>query len=1044
MKTMLKTIATVAAVATLPAVVANAAQLEHRWSLNGDINDSVGTATATTIGTSTTVNYIDNAAVRTGADQAGTYATALCLGSSLISGNSATLEIWATRNNHTKDMRVFDWGSGTTEYLCIGWNDSPQMWFRKNNKGITGATINNCFANDVKYHIVVTVTKDEGNSVKVDFACRNAADPSADVKRGTSTVSDWDVTQVLSANLYLGHSQWPGESGNDANATYDEVRLWSGVVPDELLALSAVMGPDVLALSYDNEGKANISIAADGILPISVSTVGNGYTLDGSVSLGAGAAIQFDTANTPNGMTFTAEGGFNVPSGTVVDYVTWTGSGKYNVTLNGNTISLSPAETVTWTGSAADEGALAGENWDGGIAPGPVNGAVISDAPDAVLSTGTADWKALTIGSVANKTGTLKVTGDSVLNLTPDGTGNNSFAAITMGSVSKASGVLEIDGGSVNAYSLNTPNFAANATVNMKSGTFNITHWVDWGRNANGNQIFNHTGGNVMVGHNLWIGRSNNGTGVWSMSGGNLYHTGGTFRLGYTTAGTKGVFVLNGGNVFAGMGIIYGMNGDNYNGTYGTMSLNGGALYTPFIKKENGTSTLILNGGTIVASNVTDSANFIAGIDQLTYDVGGLTLDTNGHDAKIVNCGYNAIGGSSLTKTGAGTLTVETLPPVETLTVSNGTLALDVNASTYSPKIVPALAHRWSFNGDLTDSAGGTTATTIGASSTVNYIDGSAVRTGADQAASYATALNLGSALAEADSVTLEIWATRNNHTKDMRVFDWGPDTKEYICIGWNDSPVMWFRKNNSGINGATINNCFSNDVKYHIVMTVTKKEDGSVQVDFVRRAVDDPSDVKSGTSTIEDWDVSKVLSESLYLGHSQWPKEVDNDANATYDEVRVWNCVLSDEAIAESCALGPDATTAQLANLVKPVTIEVASGATLDLGGNTITQRVFSCVGTLANGTLEVAKGLVVAPGQTMTVADGTTLDLSAVTEVALKDASAAVPAGGWVVATSPAGGIVSDREQLKLAGDLAGYTLFVTPTQVRIGKVGLIISFY
>lgn len=1035
MKTMLKTIATVAAVATLSAVVANAAQLEHRWSFNGDINDSVGTATATTIGTSTTVNYIDNAAVRTGADQAGTYATALCLGSSLISGNSATLEIWATRNNHTTNMRVFDWGSGTKEYLCIGWNDSPQMWFRKNNKGIDGATINNCFENDVKYHIVVTVTKDEDNSVKVDFSCRNAADPSADVKRGTSTVSDWDVTKVLSANLYLGHSQWSGESDNDANATYDEVRLWSGVVPDELLALSAVMGPDVLALSYDNEGKANISIAADGILPISVSTVGNGYTLDGSVSLGAGAAIQFDTANTPNGMTFTAEGGFNVPSGAVVDYVTWTGSGKYNVTLNGNTISLSPAETVMWTGSAADEGALAGENWDGGIAPGAVNGAVISDAPDAVLSTGTADWKALTIGSVANKTGTLKVTGDSVLNLTPDGTGNNSFAAITMGSVNKASGVLEIDGGSVNAYSLNTPNVAANATVNMKSGTFNITHWVDWGRNANGNQIFNHTGGNVMVGHNLWIGRSNNGTGVWSMSGGNLYHTGGTFRLGYIT-GTKGVFVLNGGNVFAGMGIIYGKDGDTYNGSYGTMSLNGGALYTPFIKKENGTSTLILNGGTIVASNVTDSANFIAGIDQLTYDVGGLTLDTNGHDAKIVNCGYNAIGGSSLTKTGAGTLTVETLPPVETLTVSNGTLALDVNASTYSPKIVPALAHRWSFTSDYTDSVTGGAATPIGSS--LSFADGKVTLDGNGNSTG---SINLGTDLVSGTSVTIEIWGNRNTVVNNMRLFDWGSGTGDgqYIAMAWNDNPVIWVRKR---ADSSAISDCFQTGETYHIAMTIEANGDGSSAIHFVCRNINNPTDVKVCDETVSAWDLSYVSLGQFYLGHSQWSNE--SDAKATYDEVRVWNCVLSDEAIAESCALGPDATTAQLANLVKPVTIEVASGATLDLGGNTITQRVFSCVGTLANGRLEVAKGLVVTPGQTMTVADGATLDLSAVSEASLKDASAAVPAGGWVIATSSSGGIVSGTSELKLTGALSGYTLFITPTRARIGKVGLIMTFY
>ena len=1027
MKTMLKTIATVAAVAILPVVVANAAQLEHRWSFNGNINDSVGTATATTIGASTAVNYIDNAAVRTGADQDGTYATALCLGSSLISGDSATLEIWATRNKHTKNMRVFDWGPDTTEYLCIGWNDSPQMWFRKNDTGINGATINNCFANDVKYHIVVTVTKDEDNSVKVDFACRNAADPSADVKRGTSTVSDWDVTQVLSTNLYLGHSQWPKESGNDANATYDEVRLWSGVVPDELLALSAVMGPDVLALSYDNEGKANISIAADGILPISVSTVGNGYTLDGSVSLGAGAAIQFDTANTPNGMTFTAEGGFNVPSGAVVDYVTWTGSGKYNVTLNGNTISLSPAATVMWTGSAADEGALAGENWDGGIAPGAVNGAVISDAPDAVLSTGTAGWKALTIGSVANKTGTLKVTGDSVLNLTPDWTGDNSFAAITMGSVNKASGVLEIDGGSVNAYSLNTPNFAANATVNMKSGTFNITHWVDWGRNANGNQIFNHTGGNVTVGGNLWIGRENDGTGVWNMSGGNLYHTGGTFRLGYITAGTKGVFVLNGGNVFAGMGIIYGK--DRYNGTYGTMSLNGGALYTPFIKKENGTSTLILNGGTIVASNVTDSANFIAGIDQLTYDVGGLTLDTNGHDAKIVNCGYNAIGGSSLTKTGAGTLTVETLPPVETLIVSNGVLAVD--SSSYTPAIAPALAHRWSFTSDYTDSVTGGAATPIGSS--LSFADGKVTLDGDGNSAG---SINLGTNLVSGTSVTIEIWGKRNTIWNDMRLFDWGPGTGDgqYIAMAWNDDPVIWVRKR---VDSSVISDCFQTGETYHIAMTIKANGDGTSAIHFVCRNINNQTDVKVCDETVSNWDISYVSSGQFYLGHSQWSKE--RDAKATYDEVRVWNCVLSDEAIAESCALGPDATTAQLANLVKPATIEVASGATLDLGGNSAVAGGISGAGTLQNGTLTVTKSLKLTAGQTLTVASGATLDLTGVTDVSITNPGD-LPAGGWTFATSSSGGIPA-AEPIRLSGDLAGYYLYLKGNKATIGKPGFMI---
>ena len=231
---------------------------------------------------------------------------------------------------------------------------------------------------------------------------------------------------------------------------------------------------------------------------------------------------------------------------------------------------------------------------------------------------------------------------------------------------------------------------------------------------------------------------------------------------------------------------------------------------------------------------------------------------------------------------------------------------------------------------------------------------------------------------------------------------------------------------------------------QYHIVVTI-QKNGNTTTVRWLRH---DPAtgELDMNTTAVntlsKEASIADYINPVLLLGGSQWSN--DPDANATYDEVRVWNCVLSDEAIAESCALGPDATTAQLANLVKPATIEVASGATLDLGGNTITQRVFSCVGTLANGTLEVAKGLVVTPGQTMTVADGATLNLSAVSEVSLKDASSTIPARGWVVATSPAGGIVSDRAQLKLAGDLAGYTLFVTPTQARIGKVGLIITFH
>ena len=772
---------------------------------------------------------------------------------------------------------------------------------------------------------------------------------------------------------------------------------------------------------------------------------------------------------------------------------------------------------IAWTGAANDGGnVLTDGNWDGGTAPGASDTAIIGDAPDAVLSTGTADWKALTIGSVANKTGTLKVTGDGVLNLTPDWTGNNSFAAITMGSENKASGVLEIDGGTVNAYSLNTPNSSATNTVNMKSGTLNITQWVDWGRNANGRSTFNLSGGTVNVGGNLWIGRDNNGTGVWNMSGGKLNHTGGTFELGHA-AGTTGIFTQSGGDVVAPNGDIrigsnatgsgtytldngtvrpkywlivgyYGsgsfeqndgtvtlVDGDNkygnwlslgrYSGSSGTyvmnggeievatgergggifagyegtgrFELNGGTVTTPTITKKTGTSTVVLNGGTIKVAKDggTDSSNqasdigILKNIDRLVFGR-GTTIDTNGHDTKIVGCGHDTIVGSSLVKTGTGTLTVETLPPVETLIVSNGTLAVDSDASSYTPAIAPALAHRWSFTSDYTDSVTGGAATPIGSS--LSFADGKVTLDGNGNSTG---SINLGTDLVSGTSVTIEIWGNRNTVVNNMRLFDWGSGTGDgqYIAMAWNDNPVIWVRKR---ADSSVISDCFQTGETYHIAMTIKANGDGTSAIHFVCRNINNQTDVKVCDETVSNWDISYVSSGQFYLGHSQWSNE--SDAKATYDEVRIWNCVLSDEAIAKSCTLGPNATTAQLATLTE-TSLEVASGATLNFGGNSFSAPALAPGGTLANGTLTVTKGLTLTAGQTMTIASGATLDLTGVTDVSITNPED-MPDGGWTFATSSSGGIPA-AEPIRLSGDLAGYYLYLKGNKATIGKPGLMI---
>jgi hypothetical protein len=225
---------------------------------------------------------------------------------------------------------------------------------------------------------------------------------------------------------------------------------------------------------------------------------------------------------------------------------------------------------------------------------------------------------------------------------------------------------------------------------------------------------------------------------------------------------------------------------------------------------------------------------------------------------------------------------------------------------------------------------------------------------------------------------------------------------------------------------------------QYHIVVTI-QKNGNTTTVRWLRH---DPAtgELDMNTTAVntlsKEATIADYINPVLLLGGSQW--STDNDAKATYDEVRVWNCVLSDEAIAKSCTLGPDATTAQLATLTE-TSLEVASGATLNLGGNSFSAPTLAPGGTLTNGTLTVTKGLKLTAGQTMTVASGATLDLTGVTDVSITNPGD-LPAGGWTFATSSTGGIPA-AAPVKLSGGLAGYYLYLKGDKAIIGKPGFMI---
>lgn len=774
-------------------------------------------------------------------------------------------------------------------------------------------------------------------------------------------------------------------------------RAQIGDAPEAVL--SGSWAPQYLDIGTTAGKTGTLTVGSVGEL--SVTTVSDGATVaDGSVRMGAAAG---------------AAGVLNIDGGTMTVYSLNTPNYAATSTVNMVSGTLNATGWVDWGRNA---NGLATINQSGGTVNVGKNlwigrdnsGTGIYNMSGGTLNQHTTGSFAL--GYKAGTTGRFSMGGGC------------SVSAVLIEVGSTGHGEFTQSGGSVVVPTSDIRigiNAAGSGTYTLDNGTVRPKYWLIVGYKGLGS--FEQNDGIVT----LVDGDNNNGN--WLSIG--------------RYSGSSGTYVMNGGEIEVATGERGGGIFAGHEGT-GRFELNGGTVTTPTITKKNGTSTVVLNGGTIkvakdggtASSNQASDIGILKNIDRLVFGR-GTTIDTNGHDTKIVGCGHDTIAGSSLVKTGTGTLTVETLPPVETLIVSNGTLAVDSDASSYTPAIAPALAHRWSFTSDYTDSVTGDAAVQIG--SNVALSDGKVTMSGTGHGAG---SLNLGTNLLDTATATIEVWARHDAVQKWARVFDYGPDDTHYFTMAWTHGTNAGRHRVDSKYGDSKLE-VYVDDTtqpyvpgtEYYIVATLEKSGDATI-AKWQRRNVTTGETLLTGTFTIPAG-VHTFTDPVLYLGHSQFTS--DFDANATYDEVRVWNYVLSDEAIAESCALGPDATTAQLANLVKPATIEVASGATLDLGGNSAVAGGISGAGTLQNGTLTVTKSLKLTAGQTLTVASGATLDLTGVTDVSITNPGD-LPAGGWTFATSSSGGIPA-AEPIRLSGDLAGYYLYLKGNKATIGKPGFMI---
>jgi len=222
-----------------------------------------------------------------------------------------------------------------------------------------------------------------------------------------------------------------------------------------------------------------------------------------------------------------------------------------------------------------------------------------------------------------------------------------------------------------------------------------------------------------------------------------------------------------------------------------------------------------------------------------------------------------------------------------------------------------ALVDRWSFSETsgttLADSVGGHHGTIVPGSGTVS-LDGQRATLSGGSNAAY---ISLGSGILTGRSaVTIELWAAPLSVQNWSRVFDAG--TSLSVTGGAADSYIQWawtigssagssqFGWTTHGVrNDQNLASPFVLGQEAAIAVTILDGAGGSTRVNLyvnglLRRSFDNPSPLSGFTGSV------------FTLGRSLWP--VDMVANASYNEVRIYDTALSAATIQSDFLEGPNA----------------------------------------------------------------------------------------------------------------------------------------
>jgi len=448
----------------------------------------------------------------------------------------------------------------------------------------------------------------------------------------------------------------------------------------------------------------------------------------------------------------------------------------------------------------------------------------------------------------------------------------------------------------------------------------------------------------------------------------------------------------------------------------GTLTLSGVNTYNGATRIEEGTLKLGNAAGVPIDGDVTVAGG--------CYDLGGYTA-TNGAvvlDSGAINNGALAAatltvadgtiradlsGTGGLTKTGTGTVVLGG--------TSTYTGATRVEAGALRVGALPI--HRWSFNGDLTDSVGGQAATAVGdvTSDGMQY-----TLTGGTWGTSY-VALAANILPTTQTPVTIELWATQRSVKNWSRMIDFGYGQNDYIIMCWSVGTDINRDHVEVKVGGTVTSqeytmSPFTLDTEYHVALVITPGAGTDGKTLFQWYKMDASGNTLGSGSMSASFSMANLPQVNMWLGHSEYT--ADNDANASYNELRVWSRAFTQEQLVQNSILGPDTLPTLLDDSLSPESaVSVASGGALDLGGSSQTVVGLDGDGVVSNGTLTVTG--TVAPGGanvigTLTVNASVALTGTLLIDVAADGASDLLQVGGALDLTRLALQI-QDNGQLK-----------------------------